>query len=305
MIPINNNFSKYNPWSQNHKNTTALFSNLGGFPTTKSQINQLYHFQAKRGMKKVVIGSTATLKTFVNAFVHMRTLGAAHNRIELVAKGQMELYTLKKTGLIIKLNKPKTWDTMSSNQRKGFFGEEIQKEINLAKAKIYGHYIEQTPSGIHPSSGKGLDNVKTEVIFLGPNSDQESIEVAVKTTGEEIKTTSRTLSENSLDKWAGKNKGVQQMKEKQGQYYEQTQLEQAKIVADMIQQRTEDVVIKTIEVAGIGFSNKIAKPNKQDLSNTDTREFYKTPAEMLQQIEKAFTDPEKSAFVQIEYGNDD
>ena len=59
-------------------------------------------------MKKVVIGSTATLKTFVNAFVHMRTLGAAHNRIELVAKGQMELYTLKKTGLIIKLNKPKT-----------------------------------------------------------------------------------------------------------------------------------------------------------------------------------------------------
>ena len=95
------------------------------------------------------------------------------------------------------------------------------------------------------------------------------------------------------------------MKEKQGQYYEQTQSEQAKIVADMIQQRTEDVVIKTTEVGGIGFSNKIAKPNKQDLSNTDTQEFYKTPAEILQQIEEAFTDPEKSAFAQIEYGNDD
>lgn len=256
-------------------------------------------------MKKVVIGSTATLKTFVNVFVHMRTLGAAHNRIELVARDQMQSYTFKKTGLILKLNKPKTWDTMSSNQRKGFFGEEIQKEINLTKAKIYGHYVEQTPSGIHPSSGKGLDNIKTEVIFLGPNSDQESIEMAVKTTGEEIKTTSGTLSESSLDKWVGKNKGVQQMKEKQGQYYEQTQSEQAKIVADMIQQRTEDVVIKTTEVAGIGFSNKIARPNKQDLSNTDTQEFYKTPAEMLQQIEEAFTDPEKSAFAQIEYGNDD
>ena len=59
-------------------------------------------------MKKVVIGSTATLKTFVSAFVHMRTLGAVHNRIELVARSQMELYTSKKTGLVIKVNKPKT-----------------------------------------------------------------------------------------------------------------------------------------------------------------------------------------------------
>ena len=59
-------------------------------------------------MNKIVIGSTATLKTFVNVFVHMRTLGAAYNRIELVARGQMELYTSKKTGLVIKVNKPKT-----------------------------------------------------------------------------------------------------------------------------------------------------------------------------------------------------
>ena len=194
---------------------------------------------------------------------------------------------------------------MSSNQRKGFFGEEIQKEINLVKAQIYGHYIEQTPSGIHPSSGKGLDNVKTEVIFLGPNSDQESIEVAVKTTGEEMKTTSRTLSESSLDKWASKNKGVQQMKEKQGQYYEQTQSEQAKIVADIVQEGTQNIVIKTTEVAGIGFSNEILETNKQDLLNTNIQELYKTPAEVLQQIEEAFADPEKSPFTQIEYGNDE
>ena len=194
---------------------------------------------------------------------------------------------------------------MSLNQRKGFFGEEIQKEINLTKAKIYGHYIEQTPSGIHPSSGKGLDNVKTEVIFLGPNSDQESIEVAVKTTGEEMKTTSGTLSENSLDKWAGKNKGVQQMKEKQGQYYEQTQSEQAKIVADIVQEGTQNIVIKTTEVAGVGFSKEILETNKQDSLNTNIQELYQTPPEIIQQLEEAFADPEKSAFAQIEYGNDD
>lgn len=256
-------------------------------------------------MKKVVIGSTATLKTFVNAFVYMRTLGAIHNRVELIARDQMQSYTFKQTGLIIKLNKPKGWDTMSLNQRKGFFGEEVQKQLNIGKAQMLGNYLEQTPSGIHPSSGKGLDNIKTEVIFLGPNSDQESIEVAVKTTGEEMKTTSGTLSENSLDKWVGKNKGVQQMKGKQGQYYEQTQSEQAKIVADIVQEGTQNIVIKTTEVAGVGFSKEILEINKQDSLNTNIQELYQTPPEIIQQVEEAFTDPEKSAFAQIEYGNDD
>ena len=256
-------------------------------------------------MKKVIIGSTATLKTFVNAFVHMRSLGAIHNRVELIARDQMQSYISKKTGLIIKLNKPKGWDTMNLNQRKGFFGEEVQKQLNIGKAQMLGNYFEQNPSGTHPSSGKGLDNIKTEVIFLGTNSDQGSIEVAVKTTGEEMKTTSKTLNENSLDKWVGKNKAIEQMKKKEGQYYEQTQSEQAKIVANIVQEGTQNIVIKTTEVAGIGFSGKIAKTNKQALGNTDIKELYQTPPEVLQQVEEAFTDPEKSAFAQIEYGNDE
>ena len=55
MLPIYNNFSKYNLPNQSHKNTTLLSSNLGGFPTTKFQINQPYHFQARRGMKEKAV----------------------------------------------------------------------------------------------------------------------------------------------------------------------------------------------------------------------------------------------------------
>ena len=61
---IHNNFFKYNLLNQSHKNITPLSSNLGSFPTTKFQINQLYHFQARRGMKNE---AEKTIKLLVNA----------------------------------------------------------------------------------------------------------------------------------------------------------------------------------------------------------------------------------------------
>ena len=167
------------------------------------------NLMAIRGMKKVVLGKTLPAKTFVNAFVSLRSLGASSNQVELVARNQFEDFTFKKTGLLLRLYKPKTWPSMSSNQQKGFFGEELQKEINLAKAQIYGHYLNQTPSGLHPSAGKGPDISKVEYKFLGPSSDQGDVEIGVETTTEEVKTTTGKLTEGpggSLDRLVGKNK---------------------------------------------------------------------------------------------------
>ena len=195
---------------------------------------------------------------------------------------------------------------MTSNQRKGFFGEEIQKEINLTKASIYGHYIEQTPSGTHPSAGKGLDVIENKLIFLGPSSDQSDIEIGLKTQVYEIKTTSSTMSENSLDKLVGKNKGVQQMKEKQGEHYDQVAAERAKIIVNILDEGTPSLIKEElIQATGVGFTAELVKSDKQGPLNTDTQELYQTPPEIIQQVEEAFTDPEKSAFAQIEYGNDE
>lgn len=195
---------------------------------------------------------------------------------------------------------------MTSNQRKGFFGEEIQKEINLTKAFIYGNYIEQTPSGTHPSAGKGLDVIENRIIFLGPSSDQSDIEIGLKTQVYEIKTTSSTMSENSLDKLVGKNKGVQQMKGKHGEHYNQVATERAKTIVNILDEGTPSLIKeKLIQATGVGFTPEPVKSDKQNLLNTDTQEFYQTSPEVLQQVEEAFMDPEKSAFAQIEYSNDE
>lgn len=257
-------------------------------------------------MKKIVIGKTSFIKTFVNAFVHMRSMGANSNQVELVRADQVEEFLSKKTGLFVRLGKPKGWENMTVNQRKGFFGEELQKEINLTKAPIYGHYIEQTPSGTHPSAGKGLDVIENKLIFLGPSSDQSDIEIGLKTQVYEIKTTSSTMSESSLDKLVGKNKGVQQMKEKQGEHYDQVAVERAKIIVNILNEGTPSLVKEElIQATGVGFTPEPVKSNKQGPLNTNIQEFYQTPRELFQQVEEAFTDPEKSAFAQIEYGNDE
>ena len=59
---INRNLSKYNLPNQSHKNNILLLSNLGGFPTTKFQTNQLYHFQARREMNKLLVTTKGILK---------------------------------------------------------------------------------------------------------------------------------------------------------------------------------------------------------------------------------------------------
>lgn len=58
-------------------------------------------------MKKIVIGKTSFIKTFVNTFVHMRSMGANSNQVELVRADQVEEFLSKKTGLFICLGKPK------------------------------------------------------------------------------------------------------------------------------------------------------------------------------------------------------
>ena len=62
MMLIHNNFSKYNLSNQSNKNSTPLSSNLGSFPTTKFHINQLHHFEAKRGMNKLSVSTKGILK---------------------------------------------------------------------------------------------------------------------------------------------------------------------------------------------------------------------------------------------------
>ena len=58
-------------------------------------------------MKKAIVGKTCFVKTFVNVFVHMRSMGANGNQVELVSRGQVDNFLSKKTGLFVHLNKPK------------------------------------------------------------------------------------------------------------------------------------------------------------------------------------------------------
>ena len=194
---------------------------------------------------------------------------------------------------------------MTSNQRKGFFGEEMQKEINLTKASIYGHYIEQTPSGTHPSSNKGPDVVKHELIFGGVSSDQSNVEFKLQTTVQEMKTTSSTMSENSLDKLVGKNKGVQQMKEQRGKHYEDVREQHAKQVSSSVLDDSLNVVEKSVIVEAVGFAGNLKKVDKTSDLSTDLQTLYQISGETLDDLAQAFDVPEKSAFAQIEYGNDE
>ena len=304
MMSIHNNFSKYNLPNQSHKNTTILTSNLGSFPTTRFHINQPYHFQARRGMKKTIVGETCFIKTFVNAFVHMRFMGANSNQVELVSRDQMDNFLSKKTGLFVRLNKPKGWDKMTSNQHKGFFGEEIQKEINLTKASTYGHYIEQTPSGTHPSSNKGPDVVKHELIFGGVSSDQSSVEFKLQTTVQEMKTTSGTMSETSLNRSVLKNKHIKQTREQKGKHYEDVEKQHAEQVSNSILNDSLNVVEKSVIVEAVGFAGNLKKANEVSELSTDLQTLYKVSAETLDDLAQVFDVPEKSAFAQIEYSND-
>ena len=47
-------------------------------------------------MKKTIVGKTCFVKTFVNVFVHMRSMGANSNQIELVSRDQVDNFLLKK-----------------------------------------------------------------------------------------------------------------------------------------------------------------------------------------------------------------
>ena len=58
-------------------------------------------------MKKIVVGKTSFIKTFVNAFVHIKSMGANSNQVELVRADQVEEFLSKKTGLFVRLGKPK------------------------------------------------------------------------------------------------------------------------------------------------------------------------------------------------------
>lgn len=197
---------------------------------------------------------------------------------------------------------------MNSNQQKGFFGEELQKEINLGVARIHGHHIEQTPLGLHPSAGKGLDIVKMVEKFLGPSSDQEDLEVGMETTAEEVKTTTGKLTQGpggSLDRLVGKNKAIQQMTEQKGEYYEEFKKVHAANVADLVEETSKKIVLKSAKTKAIGFTPKPIILDKQAPMNTDSQELYETPNQVLDDFQLAFTDPGKSEYAQIEYPTDD
>ena len=266
------------------------------------------NLMATRGMKKVVLGKTLPAKTFVNAFVSLRSLGASSNQVELVARNQLEDFTFKKTGLLLRLYKPKTWPTMNSNQQKGFFGEELQKEINLGMARIHGYHIEQTPSGLHPSAGKGPDISKTVEKFLGLSSDQGDIELGVETTVEEVKTTTGKLTQGSgggLDRLVGKNKAIQQMNEQKGEHYEQAKKIHANSVSEIVDENLGTPVVKNLQTKAIGLTPEPTTSDKQGSMNTHSQELYETSKQVLEDFRLAFTDPGKSEYAQIEYPTDD
>lgn len=256
-------------------------------------------------MKKIAIGKTSFIKTFVNAFVHMRSMGASNNQVELVRTDQVEEFLSKKTGLFVRLGKPKGWENMTVNQRKGYFGEELQKEINLTKASIYGHYIEQTPSGTHPSSNKGPDVVKHELIFGGVSSDQSSVEFKLQTTVQEMKTTSGTMSEKSLNKSVLKNKHIKQIREQKGKHYEDVEKQHAEQVSSSVLDDSTDVVEKSVIVEAVGFAGNLKKVDETLELSTDLQSLYQVSEETLDDLVQAFDVPEKSAFAQIEYSNDE
>ena len=288
------------------KRSLSTFASI--LKKTKVGINNL-NLVATRGMKKAVLGKTLPAKTFVNAFVSLRSLGASSNQVELVARNQLEDFTFKKTGLLLRLYKPKTWPTMSSNQQKGFFGEELQKEINLGMARIHGYHIEQTPPGLHPSAGKGPDIIENKLLFLGIPSDQSALEVGLKTNIYEVKTSTHAISEGpagTLDRLVGKNKAIQQINEQKGEHYEKVQSEKAKVVVSLMDKGSSYLVKSDVnETKAIGLTPEPKTSDKQGLMNTDFQELYETSNQVLEDFQLAFTDPGKSEYVQIEYPTDD
>ena len=138
--------------------------------STNKPSKPLGQLQSRRGMQKFgkvaqSTGKTSSfVQTFVNMFVHLRDLGAVSNRVELLTKDEIVTFVDDKTGIIIRIDKPKNWHTMTDKHKKGFIAEETQKQINLLLAQKHGYDIDQTPSGTHPSSSKGPDIVKHEEI---------------------------------------------------------------------------------------------------------------------------------------------
>lgn len=256
-------------------------------------------------------GKTSSfVKTFVNMFVHLRDLGAVSNRVELLTKDEVVTFVDDKTGIIIRIDKPKNWHTMTDKHKKGFIAEETQKQINLLLAQKHGYDIDQTSSGTHPSSSKGPDIFKHEEIWLGQSSDQSDTELGIRSQVYESKYTEATITEGSagsLDKSVSKNKGMQQMREEKGEHFEEVNKQQAEIINKILDKGTS-VPIKDsnpLKTTAVGFSPNIKQSDKEGPITTDSQILYETPKEVTKGVMEAFSDPEKSPHVQIDLDDND
>lgn len=192
---------------------------------------------------------------------------------------------------------------MTPNQGRGFFGEEIIKTINLINSQKLGQYLEQTPFGTHPSSSKGPDITSTASIYLGPSSDQESLEIGLKTISIESKVRSKTLSggsSGSLDKLVGENQWVKESKNGKGKFLEQSTIDQSETASNVLSQGKYEITMKTIETKAVGFAPKIIESNTEGQMNTDTQEFYILTPSTVNALIKAFSDPTNSPHAQVE-----
>ena len=279
-----------------------LNSKVYNFFFRKCTITKFFRFTQIRGMKKFVIASPVP-KIFVQVFVHMRSYGALQNKVDLVPRDQVENFAQNTSGLLLKLFKPAVWLNLTPNQGKGFFGEELIKAINLANGSNHGNYQEQTQFGLNPSSGKGPDIEVNKVVYLGPSSDQETLELGLKTLLIESKVTGKTLSggpSGSLDKRVAKNQWLKEYNIEKEKHLGNCTEDQSKVLASILDEGVFDVPLKYTETKAIGFASRTIQSDREGKMNTDKQELYSVKPQVIEDFIKAFDDPGNSPYAQVE-----
>ena len=262
----------------------------------------------RRGMKKLSLESgrkiakaaSDQLKYYVNVAIENRALGHEVNRVTLLTPHEAQAEKLsgsdpRKT--LAKLFRSDNWDRLTPNGKKGQLGEDLAKTINEAIAQKQGWLLkQQPPKGVHPSSNKGSDLTRLEEKFLGPSSDQSTLEFGHKIVGTEVKTTSGKMSETSLNRLVEKNKAVQQIAQKEGQYYEDLQNFRAEEISQAVEEG-KNVVITETATESVGVASASFHSTKAAIPVTDEQLIVEAGTS-LDQILDSFDSPESSDYVQ-------
>ena len=104
-------------------------------------------------------------------------------------------------------------------------------------------------------------------------------------------------------KW--ENKHIKQIREQKGKHYEDVEKQHAKQVSSSVLDDSIDVVEKSVIVEAVGFAGNLKKVDEILELSTDLQSLYQVSGETFDDLAQAFDVPEKSAFAQIEYGNDE